>query len=412
MQQSGVESRELQLRVGVSEEMTDDVLRTVEGSAPTAELLPVLNLLMLERPDATVALVRRVVEASYDGEYIASLQKSRFYMQRMVVPQLAEIIPAKERAAILRTSLRDTAIPVVKEAVHAITADSCFSNEELLKIANSLHKSKYSAIQILTADVLALRGCGSDSLLRELLEGGWRIRLRCAALLKRFDQTDQELITSMLINDQVDEVRIQLSKNLENLKHIHLLKDPCEHVRSAYLSNVIGKIQDEGILTGLMTDKSWEIRRQLLGLSGEMFQNIAVPLIRASTDTINWRLNFEILDLIEGKIDDESTVRLLADFLFEKLCDRVCAIREKACDIIVGIVGRYSWGEELRSQIENAVDSTNYLHRISAVPVAVCYDRRYKTDISRRLEADPVENVRLCYSDRLVASPTPSSNDA
>lgn len=403
MEQGGTDSKELQLRVGVSEELTDDVLRVVQGSVPTAGLLPVLNLLMLERPEATMALVRRVVEASYDGEYIASLQKSRFYMQRMAVPQLVGVVPADERAAILTTSLRDSALPVVREAVRAIVADNPFSDEEVLKIARNLGQSKYSAARTLAVDVLVLGRDCAGGLLKELLGGGWRVRLRCAALMAQFSPAEQETIVAVLISDPVDEVRIQLARNLKSLDYIHLLKDSCEHVRSAYLENVIGKIQDERLFADLVTDKSWEIRRQLLGLSGEMFQNIAVPLIKTSADTINWRLNFEILSLIDGKIADEHTVRLLVDFLFKRLCDRICAVREKARDILVKIIGRYSWAEEYRPQIEGAAGSPNYLYRISAVPVAVSYDRKYKTSVSRCLETDRVENVRLCYSDYLKA---------
>src|SRR5690606_29852446 len=110
-------------------------------------------------------------------------------------------------------------------------------------------------------------------LLNEMLENSsWRLRLKLAMNIERFNVTDQRDIIEKLKNDNIDEIRIRLSKNLHSLEYISLLEDPCEFVRSSYLLNVIHLISDESILLKLVRDQSWEVKKILLNLKEDKFK--------------------------------------------------------------------------------------------------------------------------------------------
>lgn len=390
---------ELQLQVGVSEELTDRVLSQVGSCQPSPALLPVYNLLMLERYEATIPLIMRVVEAHYDLEYLTSLQKSRFYLQRRSVPCLAATAPCSDRKMIFKASLRDPICVVVKEAVGAIMLNSPFTKSEHLDIAKDLFNSKYMAVRVLSVDVLALAEPGSQLLAEILASSSWRMRLRAAALLRGFGGVDQQRIISALIHDHIEEIRIHLGKSLDTLDHAELLKDPSEHVRAAYLYNVVHLIDDRTVFDALARDPSWEVKKVLLNLTGEWFKQVTIPLIKVGAENTKWRVRLEILGLIDEHVENDFASRLLISFIIKRLQDKISAIRTKAKDILLKMLERYDWCAAHVREIEDVVRSENYLYRVSVVPVAISYDRKFGTQISEVLQKDRVENVRQCYYD-------------
>lgn len=63
------------------------------------------------------------------------------------------------------------------------------------------------------------------------------------------------------------------------------------------------------------------------------------------------------------------------------------------------IIRRYNWIEEYFDDIEVIVKSTNYLLRISVIPVVLEYDLRMGTSLGSILKNDSIVNVRDYYSD-------------
>lgn len=409
MGQGDADAAGMQLRVGVSDELTDEVLRAVQAHPPSQALLPVYNLLVLERFEATVPLIRAAMDRQPDLEYITSLQKSRFYVQRRCVPYIAAAIPPEERKTVLRTSLRDPICAVVSEAVGAILKSSPFSSDELLGIAADLYGSRYTTTRMLSVDILILIQESRPLLLDVLRENNWRMRLRCASLLGRFNPGDQERIVAELRSDHVDEVRAALARNLHTLDHIDFLGDPCDTVRANYLANVVNMIDDQAIFSRITADESWDVRKILLNLRGEWFRKITIPLIKTSTENVKWRTKIEVLDLIDNQVGDSFVSRLMASFLIRALHDRVCEVRRRAQAVLLKIIAAYDWCAEYADELRAAAGSENYLYRIATVAVAIAFDRRFGTGIADALMNDRVENVRLCYSDCIAEDAAPGS---
>lgn len=390
---------ELQMQVGVSEELTSQVLSIIRKQAASPALLPVYNLMLLENYDETIPLIKATMASHLDLEYITSLQKSRFPVQRKCAPMIADAVDPVARRSILRTSLSDSSIPVIREAVSAVRSDNPFDRQELRSIHDSLAESSFMDCRVLAVDILAC-GLEDEVLLSSALHSSaWRIRLRCATLLDGFSAVSRQLIVDELKTDHIEEVRMQLAKNIHSLESIEYLSDPSELVRSSYLSNVIKLIQDESILAGLINDQSWEVRKILLSLRGPLFKKITIPLIQNSTENvIQWRSKIEVLDLVDEQIGDDYVARLLTAFLFKTLGDRVCAVRERSRDILIKVLAKYDWFREFSRDIEDVISGSGYLHRIAVLPVAIAFDRKYSTQLSSLLMADRVANVRHCYS--------------
>lgn len=385
---------ELQTLVGVSDSLTEQVLQKVENLPRIPSYLPIYNLLLLERYENTVLLIEEVMKVSLDLEYLNYLQRSKFYLQRKSVPFIIKNLSFADKANILRISLKDEICDVVKEAMMSIIHSNPFTEDELLDIAIELSKNKYIAIKVLAADLTVLIEKGSFLLSDMIRSTNWRLRLKIASLYPKLKPEDQIRVSLELKKDHVDEVRIELSKSLKGMEHLDLLDDPCEFVRSFYLSNIIDHIDDQFDLKKLLNDNSWEVKKVLLNLKGEAFKKITIPLIRNSTENVSWRIKHEILCLVEKNIETEFTSKLLLSFLIKNLKDKVNEIRIKAQEILCKIIKRYAWVNEFFYEIESLATNSNYLYRISAVPIVIEYDIKFKTVIGKALYDDPVVNVR------------------
>lgn len=399
MKQGNINIVELQKQIGVTEELTDYVLNTISLCKPSSTYLPIYNLLLLERYEATVPMIKQVMDMYFDMEYVFSLQKSKFYIQRLCVPYIINDIPEAQRKIFLKISLRDSICVVVKEAVKCIVQKNPYNKEELLEIAIDLFGSRRISTRILCIDILVLIGESRHLLYDILRENCWRMRLRCAQHLNKFNENDQDLIISLLKNDEIVEVRSNLAANLHSLSHMYFLNDESEFVRSAYLLNIINKIQDQTIFDKILSDQSWEVRKVLLNLRGEWFKKITIPLIKTCTSNVKWRTKIEVLDLIENQIQDNFVARLMTEFMIKTLYDKVYMIRLKAQAILIKMIGKYDWMYEFIESIEKLVKSDNYLYRIIVVPIAGAFDMRFKTNFLSILQNDKIINVRDCLND-------------
>ncbi|ELA41352.1 uncharacterized protein VICG_01592 [Vittaforma corneae ATCC 50505] len=390
---------EIQSLIGVSEELTENVMHRIRSLPPSRAFLSIYNILLIERFESTLPLIEKVMAEKIDLDFLRLLQSSRFYLHRMAVPLLVKNLSFAEKKSILKISLKDEICEVVKRTVFSIRESNPFDAEELLEIALDLFKSKYTMVKILCVDILAMLGESSFLLIDLIKSTNWRMRLKVASRISEFSQGDQEKITSELISDPLDEVRIELARHLTSLSYTQLLDDPNELVRGNYLRGVLDKIEDEAVLRKMLEDSSWEVRKRLLGLKGEMFKKITIPLIRNKTENVPWRDKYEIFCLVEEKVSDEFTSKLLMVFLLKHIRDKVWEVRQQAQRILVKIVQLHSWIEEYFYELESLAASPNYLHRISVVPVVVEYDLRFKTDLGRKLKEDAVANVRERFKD-------------
>lgn len=299
----------------------------------------------------------------------------------------------------MKISLKDEICEVVKKAVLTIKENNPFGAEELLEVAIDLFKSKYTMVKILCVDILTILGEKNFLLIDLLKSTNWRIRLKVSSKLTEFSKEEQKQIINELINDPLEEIRIELAKHLGSLEFVHLLDDPSEHVRGNYLKGIMNIIDNEAILRKALDDSSWEVRKTLLGLKGEMFKKITIPLIRNKTENVPWRDKFEILCLVEEKASDEFISKLLMVFLLKHIKDKVFEVRQQVQRILLKVVQLHSWIAEYYYEIEALTTSTNYLHRISITPVVIEYDLRFKTEMSKKLRDDKVINVRECFND-------------
>lgn len=160
---------EMQVLVGLNENLTDKVLCRVRSIPSSPALLPVYSLLLLERYEAAIPLIESALQQELDMECIDRLQGSKYYIQRMSVPCIIKALSFSRKKDILRTSLQDPICEVVKEAVRSIRENNPFNDDELVEIAIDLFKSKYTSVRVLSVDILALVG-GSSFLLMDALK--------------------------------------------------------------------------------------------------------------------------------------------------------------------------------------------------------------------------------------------------
>lgn len=391
----------LQTMVGISDEMTRSVLEQVKDEEPNSSLVPVYNLLLLENYKEAANQIKKIMEKELDLEYISMLQMSKFYMQRKAVPYVIRDVSFPEKKRIIKGSLNDPICDVVKEAVASIIHNNPFNNDEMIEIAINIYNNKYISVRVLVVDLLTIID-GAKFLLDDIIKStNWRIRLRAASNLLLFDRNDQNKIINELKNDHIDEVRINLAKNLKTLEYLDLLKDPCDTVRAIYLENVVDLIQDISIFQELSNDSSWEVKKVLLNLQDDLFKKITIPIIKSNTEQVQWRIKYDILGLIEERIDKDYVGKLLIGIILGCMKDKVCEVRNKARDIAIKLVKTKHWMQHYLNDISDLVSSSKYLYRISVTPLAIEYDNKYKTEISKTLKHDPLDNVRRAYEDYL-----------
>lgn len=400
MELNDFELLELKSQIGITEEATDKSLLKIKTLQGSLKLLPIYNLLLLERLEETIPLIVSCLKNNLDLEYLSSLQQSKYYIQRKSVPMILKYLNFDEKNKFLMKSLSDPICDVIKEAVLCIKENNSFNQEELTKIAIELFNSKYTAVKLMAIDILTLIEENSFFIMDLLKINNWRIRLKLSSCLDYLKKEDQDRIINEIKGDIVEEVRIELSKHLKSLDYIELLKDPSESVRANYLKNVINLIEDENILKKMIDDESWEVKKILLHLKGDLFKKITIPLIKNNDDS-SWRVKMEILQLVENNIKNEYVTKLMVNFLLKCLKNKVFEIRKKAQEILILIINNYKWVDEYYYEIEEICFSQNYLFRITMFPVVYEYDSKYGTELSKKFENDPVVNVRDFYKDYL-----------
>lgn len=411
---------ELRSQIGLSTASTDAVVAALQTYAPSPEMLPVCTLLILEKFEDAVRIARSVLEQHFSAEFLVGLQSSPYFLQRLAVPALLSgaRIATPLKHEFLLAALKDSVSAVVVAAVDAIAEEGArvlreppgtdahgrpllplFGPAEIHDLIAELSKSDHTAVRVAAAGLLPLLAPG-DPLLAVLAQSpAWRVRLRVAQLLPRLAPSDRATLASALRHDAVDEVRVRLAAGTDTLDALYFFDDPCEHVRAAYLARVLDKLSDEALFKRLMTDESWEVKKHLLDLRGEWVLRVTVPFIKSSAESDNWRIKYDILALIHGKLAEEAVVRPLCQFILECLSDRVCEVREKAAAVLVDTIWRYEWCAEFEAEIRAAIASPNYLHRISAMRPALAFERRTGVVVTAAVADDPVKNVRESYQE-------------
>ncbi len=389
---------ELEVKIGVSEEHTNEIMYKLSTSEYLPSYLRMYNLLLLERYDETVPLIKRGMESDFNIVYIESLQNSRFWAQRRCVPQISMSGSCDDRKKILLRSLSDCSHMVVNEAIEAIMANNPFCDDELRNIAINLFDNNLIRNRVRSVDLMACLKPVGDLLERAVNDDSWLMRVRCAMLLKRFGEDEQNLIIERLREDSVEEVRIELAKNLNRLEYAGYLNDPSSQVRGAYLSNVIGEITDEALLTQIIENNAWEIGKLVLGIKGDLFKKISMTLIERNYKGLPWRKKLEMVDLIEKQLDDSKVAKMLMEFLFEGTRDKVFLIRQRIAELLKIIILRYDWIVDYEKEFREIINSTNYLHRLTIVPVIIAYDKKNNTNLSEALKNDKIANVRIYYN--------------
>lgn len=400
---------ELRGQVGHSELKTEKALQTVSSISPNSRLLPIYDLLLLERFEPTIPLIRMTLEnlnslSTPDSSiqitnYLSTLQNSQYYFHRMAVPCILRhsSLPLETKRDFLSKSCQDRVGHVVKETVTTIINDEIFDKQQLADIANYLLDHEYAMMRTLAVDIIAKIRDERKFIRAALDSSSWRVRLRMGLLIKKFDSNEQTLIIDKLRNDPVEEVRVHLAANLSSLEYSFFLDDLSDQVRAIYLKNVVSKINDQTIFEKLMNDDSWEVKKFLLNLRDEWLHSVTIPLIKSSTQNVKWRMKLEILKLIEDKIEESEIARPLFGFICEAVQDKTCEIRKKAAQILKKIVERHDWSKEYTVDLERVVLSKNYLHRISILPVVVAFDKKWGKSISKPLKEDVVVNIREYY---------------
>ena len=384
---------ELQAQIGLSDESTLHVLDVIQQAAPAHSLLPICNLMLLEHYDKTVPLIRAIMEKQLDLQYIVSLQRSRFSLQRRCAAAVADLVPADARRGILQTSLADASLSVVADAVASIERDNPYEKKELLAISEELLNHPSSERKVLGAVLFFVFPEDGETFSQLISSQLWRVRTRCAIFLPRLPDPLRARAIEALQDDPVEEVRENLARNIATLDVPQYLTDPCSSVRMAYLQNVYNLL-DESELIRLSNDECWEVQKILLNLRGEYFKKITIPLIQDNLAKVPWRTRINLLSLLEEHAKDALVAAEILGILVHAMRDKVCAVRDKAAEAVIRLLEACPWCKEYAPLVEEIVGSENYLHRITVIPVAKAFDELFGTDFIERLKSDSVENVR------------------
>lgn len=404
MKHSEININDLEMCIGLSEELTDDALRKIKTIEYNTALLPLYNLLLLEKYDETILLIKEAMDKELDITYVNSLQKSRFWLQRKSIPEITMNFPNKLRKELLKTCLKDDSHIVVRESINSMLLQNPFSKDETEEIVNMLFDSPISNNRIAAVEIMTLFNFESRFLEEVLKKNCWRTRLSCAKSLRKFPLEKQKLIISELKNDKVDEVRIELVKKLDSLEYIGYLNDSNVYVRSEYLSNVINQVNDDKLLKDIITNNDWEVGKVLLNMKGDFFKQITIPLIENNIKLVSWRTRLEILDLLKNQIKDEIIAKMLIDFFINCVKDKVFIIRKKVAEIFVELIDLYDWMINYEDAFIEILKSTNYLHRLTFIPVIIKFDLKFHKKLSEIIENDKVKNVKNYFKEVLTRS--------
>ncbi|KAG5858545.1 hypothetical protein KMI_14g19270 [Encephalitozoon hellem] len=397
----------LELLVGIDQKLNGLLIENLALLPPDKSHLSICELLLLERPEKTIPIIRRIFE-SFPGEvseFIAKLLESPFYIQRQAVPSLIENIEYKEEKEALRKCLKDPIVGVARRAALSLERYNKipFDDDELIEIVKDLHSSYSECIQCTSSYVIPLIKKRTHFVSEICSSKSWRRRYAIAKKIPKLNAGDRAIVYSCLSQDPEEEIRICLASNMEHAEGWDrlvplFLKDSSPTVRALAIQMVGNKEEFQEMLKEIVSDGSWEVRKALLCVQRvDTYKSIVVPLINSLNSTPNWRIRKEILESIAyaSKQDEKLLKMFLGKHLLGYLSDRVYEVRVEASKVVGELVKMYPWTIEWLPDIEAVTSSRSYLHRITSVSAALSFDKVHKTEFAKRLLSDPIENVRL-----------------
>ncbi|KAH9412030.1 hypothetical protein HK407_02g04790 [Ordospora pajunii] len=397
----------LELLVGIDRILNDALISHLGATPPEVKHLSVCEMMLLEEPEKAKPLIERILRKfpSSVEEFVSGLLKSSFYTQRQAVAWVALKFGYSEVKSAVRACIGDVSVPVVRSTVSALEDydGQPFDDEELVDIVDELHKSPSECVQCMAPDVIVLIKKKTRFVAETCVSSSWRRRYAIAKKIEKLSDDDRATVYLHLSEDPEEEIRICLAKSMEHVKDWNgfvslFLRDSSPAVRALAIQAVGCREEFQEILKDVISDGNWEVRKALLCVQkAEMYKNVVVPLINSLQQSPNWRMRKEVLESIvqTSKQDENLLHEFLSKYLLGYLHDRVHDIRKEASMSIGELVRLYDWTYEWRTDIETAVASKSYLHRITSVSAALSFDKVHGTDFVKRLLNDKVVNVKL-----------------
>ncbi|CAD27121.1 PROTEIN PHOSPHATASE PP2-A REGULATORY SUBUNIT A [Encephalitozoon cuniculi GB-M1] len=397
----------LELLVGMDQKLNDLLVAHLAALPPDRGHLGICGLMLIEEPEKIVPVARRILGSfpdEVDG-FVKKLLESPFYIQRRAVPSLIVNIEYKETKEALRRCLQDPVVAVARCAALSLEEYGRipFEDDELVQIVEDLHASYSECIQCTGSDVIPLIKRQTHFVSEICMSESWRRRYAIAKKIQKLNCSDRAAVYAHLSQDPEEEIRICLASNMEHVgdwdRLVPLfLKDSSPTVRAITIQTVGNREEFQEILRGVVSDGSWEVKKALLCVQRvDTYKNVVIPLINSLNSALNWRIRKEILESIAcvSKQDERLLREFLGKYLLGYLHDRVYEVRAGASRVVAELVPRYSWTIEWLPEIEAAVLSRNYLHRITSVDAALSFDKAHGTEFAKRLLSDPIDNVKL-----------------
>ncbi|KAM0671367.1 hypothetical protein CWI42_021840 [Ordospora colligata] len=397
----------LELLVGIDKMLNDALINHLGTILPEVAHLDVCEMMLLEEPEKTKPLIERILNVfpSSVEEFVGRLLRSSFYTQRQAVAWVALRFGCEEVKSIVKACINDTSVPVVRSTVSAL--EECdgqpFNDDELADIVEELHRSWSECVQCMAPDVIVLIKKKTRFVAETCVSNSWRRRYAIVKKIEKLCDDDIATVYLYLSEDPEEEIRICLAKSMEHVKDWSgfvslFLRDSSPTVRALAIQAVGCREEFQEVLKDVISDGNWEVRKALLCVQkAEMYRNVVVPLINSLQQSPNWRMRKEVLESIvqTSKQDERLLYEFLSKYLLGYLHDRVHDIRKEASISIGELVKIYSWTYEWHTEIETAVVSKSYLHRITSVCAALSFDEVHGTNFIKRLLNDKVVNVKL-----------------
>lgn len=393
--------------IGTDEQLTDMLVEHLLTILPGRNHLEVCGLILIEKPDKAIPVIRRIFSLFPEtiSDFIDMLLVSPFHIQRQAVPRLIVNTEYRDAKRTLWRCLRDPEVPVVRSAVSVLGEyeDRPFSDEELTEIIADLSSHPSECVQCTVPDIITLIKRPTPFVSEICTSDSWRRRYAIAKNVGRLEHCDRLVVYSYLAQDAEEEIRICLARNMGcvddwDVLAPRFLRDSSAAVRALAVQMVGDRREFQEILKEVVSDSSWEVRKELLCVQeGETYRNVAIPLINTLDVTPNWRIRMEVLKSISliSRHDEGLLKEFLSKHLLRYLHDNIYEIRIEASRIVEKLIPMYPWTIEWLPEIESAVTSHSYLHRMTTASAAVAFDRAYKTVFTKRLLDDTIDNVKL-----------------
>lgn len=404
----------LEMIVGMDRGLNDLLVEHLVALPPDPGHLAVCELMLIENPEKITPVIKRVF-ASFPEKihgFVGRLLESPFYIQRQSIPSLILNIEYREAKEVLRRCLLDPVVSVVRCAALSLEKYETvpFEDEELVELVEGLHGSYSEYVQCTAASVIPLIRRQTPFVREICMSASWRRRYAIAKRIQSLSAVDRATVYSYLCQDQEEEIRICLAKNMEHGGDWRrfaplFLKDSSSAVRALTIKMIGDREEFQEMLKEAVSDGNWEVRKALLSVQRtETYRSVVIPLINSLSTTLNWRIRREVLESIASvsRQDERLLKELLGRYLLGYLCDRIHEIRAEAARVAGELVLMYPWTDEWLPEIDAAVSSRNYLHRITSVGAAIAFDRIHKTGFVKRLLGDPIDNVKL-YTLKMIS---------